>query len=205
MSTNCGGFLTDAWRSLGWIGHQDQVNEVSLHALLPYIRRPQAQEYGDNRKSPSGHKPRDLSRHMALRLQFFATRAWRQEYGIHIALNGQDEWNMSPGQVCKSQHTVSWRWEGCPEDGPKEMARYESTPHQACPSVRPRGNVNSMALELLPPLCVVGRLFFKEIHFQITSKQRYTRQNWVLLAESSSTEVSGSSGVPQFVEKLIFL
>ena len=46
-------------------------------------------------------------------------------------------------------------------------------------------------------------LFFK-ITFQITSKQKWTKWNQILLAKRSCAGVSGPSDVPQFVRELMF-
>ena len=45
-------------------------------------------------------------------------------------------------------------WEGCLEDDLRENTLYESTLQPTSLYVRPRGNISSMTLKLLPPVCV---------------------------------------------------
>ena len=56
--------------------------------------------------------------------------------------------------------------------------------------------------DLLGPfLCDLFLVPFFKITFQMTSKQKWTRQNRIILFESSSIKISGPSEVPWFVGK----
>ena len=81
---------------------------------------------------------------------------------------------------------------------------------EGCRAVR-LGSVNFMdqirnmysGLEMT--FCVIHVYLFFRITFQMMSKQKYTQQNLIRIAEPSCTDVSGPSDVPCFVRDFLFL